>query len=253
MGKRINTGFIVDPNVQQPWTGPSLDFVQDWNEESLAATLRAMIGFNWQSGVPYAIIGCEWAGNVNTPSSVNAGYIFYANKLYRCPGYATVSTGATIVLTTVSTGNLEYTDGSFKNPFDTVTADIVDQTLGTGTFNLNAVVYLDQPYNWIAATLLNSWVSVSSPRYRRVKDEVQLTGTISAASNTIAAQVIMTLPSGDRPVTDVILPIAVLNGATYVITEVSVIASTGNVSINATGLTNTLTLVYLPAIRFFTS
>lgn len=54
---RINTSFIVDPNIQQPFTGRSLKFLQDSVENQLAYALIGLIGESYSAAIPYALYG----------------------------------------------------------------------------------------------------------------------------------------------------------------------------------------------------
>jgi hypothetical protein len=88
------------------------------------------------------------------------------------------------------------------------------------------------PSPFIAATLLNSWVTfgLSLPAYRLVGDEVKLAGLVQ--SGTSASAVIMTLPVGYRPVAEKIMAARSFAGAAEIR-----IATNGNVSFASGGST----------------
>lgn len=115
----------------------------------------------------------------------------------------------------------------------------------------NAIFNLDAKVNytrtWNNFTMQNSWLSYGSPYatagYIKTGDDyVELRGAVkSGTSGTYA----FTLPSGYRPLTDLIIPI-VSNGSTTP-ANINIIASSGLCYINS-GSANTL--VSLGGVRF---
>lgn len=76
--KRINTNFVVDPSIQQPFTTKSLDFLQDGNKEMIQALCRNIIttkGYSYNSTIPYYI------SSFSAPFTSD-GAVFFNNELY---------------------------------------------------------------------------------------------------------------------------------------------------------------------------
>lgn len=255
---RIITTDIVDPNIQQPFTGKSLKFLQDSIENQLAYNLLSVIGEGYSPSIPYAIYGCKYVGSVNTPSSVGGGYIFYDAKIYvgLVRGTA-VATGATYEIVQTQDGvadPLKFTDNVDRNVHNIYSLQIVDQTLGTGLFNLSDVVYISDPLSWTNFSLLNSWTSIATPKYRKLKDAVSFSGTATNATLANASLPIFTLPVGSRPAVDLVLPVVIVNAGNSYTRGLSIDSTNGNCTINdTTGFTNTTTDIYLNGLQFFIS
>lgn len=77
--KKINTGFVVDPTIQQPFTTKSLDFLQMNSKEMIYAICRNLVtmsGRTYSPTVPYFI-----AQN-NMGIITSDGFIFFNDELY---------------------------------------------------------------------------------------------------------------------------------------------------------------------------
>jgi hypothetical protein len=90
--KRINTSFIVDPDIEQPMTSGSINFLQDSNDENIAAAIKAIVLSNistYSLTTPYVISGCVVTSGMTI--DVTAGEVFYGGKHYE----TTAITGST--------------------------------------------------------------------------------------------------------------------------------------------------------------
>jgi len=99
MSKRIDTTQIVSVTSKQPFTGRSLAFLQDYNEEDKAAIIKALITANLGSyslTVPYVISGCVVT---DTGKDVTAGEIFYGGKFYETTAVNGTTNVARFILT----------------------------------------------------------------------------------------------------------------------------------------------------------
>lgn len=78
--KKIDVSQIVDPSIQQPFTGLSLAFLQEANKEMIYAVCRNIIvshGHTFSATTPYFISADNYGGITGD------GYVFYGNELYR--------------------------------------------------------------------------------------------------------------------------------------------------------------------------
>jgi len=78
--KKIDVTQIVDPSIQQPFTGLSLAFLQEASKEMTYALCRNIIkskGYTFSPTTPYKISADNYGGIIGD------GFIFYGNELYR--------------------------------------------------------------------------------------------------------------------------------------------------------------------------
>lgn len=84
--KKINTNQITSITSKQPFTGRSLEFLQNYNAEDHAAIIKGLIISNLGSyslTTPYVISGCVVS---DTNKDVTDGEIFYDGKFYEVVG-----------------------------------------------------------------------------------------------------------------------------------------------------------------------
>lgn len=119
--KRISTDQIVSPTSRQPFTGRSLTFLQDAQDDDKAAIIEALIITNLGSyslTVPYVISGCVVS---DAGKDVTAGEIFYGGKFFEVVAVNGVTNVAQFVLTKTQDATadpLEFTDATLKNVHD---------------------------------------------------------------------------------------------------------------------------------------
>lgn len=119
--KNINTSQIVDPTSEQPFTGRSLKFLQDYEAENLAAIIKALIYQNLGSyslNVPYVISGCVVT---DSGKDVTAGEIFYGGKYYETTALDGATNVARFILTKTQDATADpvlFTDSVSKNVHD---------------------------------------------------------------------------------------------------------------------------------------
>ena len=80
--QKIDTTQIVDPTSLQPFTGRSLEFLQDSLDIDKAGIIKAFITQtvgSYSLTVPYVISGCVVS---DSGKDVTAGEIFYGGKFY---------------------------------------------------------------------------------------------------------------------------------------------------------------------------
>lgn len=97
--KRIDTTQIVSPTSKQPFTGRSLAFLQDYNEEDKASIIKALVISilgSYSLTVPYVVSGCVVS---DSNKDVTAGEIFYGGKFYETTAVNGTTNVARFILT----------------------------------------------------------------------------------------------------------------------------------------------------------
>lgn len=203
MSKRIDTTQIVSPTSKQPFTGRSLAFLQDYNEEDKAAIIKALVISNLGSyslTVPYVISGCVVS---DTNKDVTAGEIFYGGKFYETTAVNGVTNVAQFILTQTQDATadpLVFSDSVSKtvhNIFkyvatDTATAGDFDATDLVSLYGVSKIA--QQITQASFSTSSATYVDVTSLTYTTPNDGVTRTyklsflgdAELSAASGTTA-------------------------------------------------------------------
>lgn len=185
--KSIFTGYILDPSIQQPFTGPSLDFLQGNTKDLAVAFAKGQLqkaGLSYSLTTPYNIYNNnlisnpffdyrgnwitnnEWviANNQATITASSGGTLtidagFIANQVYNVTVDVDSLTG-TLTVINGSTNHVINSTGRFS--FN-LTADTVDKNL-----SLSASTTNNATLNMVTATLLNdkSWVLYNEDVYQ---------------------------------------------------------------------------------------
>ena len=153
----IDTSNITDPAQQQPFTGPSLQFLQASTKEMLASIVQNQIGNTITPNIPYALYGCIQSGS--NPYNFSQGYIYYNGEIYLFPAIGPINITTGNPLCTITSTN-NYIDPNTLAPIDPlifsnlapfyvhdvrtiVLSNGVPVTSNTATqFNFNSIVYL---------------------------------------------------------------------------------------------------------------
>lgn len=197
----IDTTQIVDPNVLQPFTGPSLEFLQDATAEMLKVLGSTFVGEGYLANVPYALIGVTYTGTAALPTAVSPGYILYNNEIFGVNsgfGPATLGAQFDIVVTQGAPDPLTFSDLSSKNVHNIRKLQITDAASG-GLFDLTDVIFI-QPTAIQTATLLASFTGTVE-FYKDGKGFVYLRGLPLLGTTPSTGTVIFNLPAGYRPAT----------------------------------------------------
>ena len=141
---RIYTGFVSDPNIQQPFTAKSLDFLQDSIKEAVKANCYGKIGGSlagYQQITGGAIIfGCNYSGSGNT---IYNGFILWQDELFYFPGamgllvYSNVPVVVLDETNDASIDPVEFSDNVFRSVHKIRRLKVVDQVSGSGLFDLS--------------------------------------------------------------------------------------------------------------------
>jgi hypothetical protein len=187
--KKIDVTQIVDPSIQQPFTGRSLSFLQEANKEMVYAICRNIIvshGHTFSATTPYYISADNYGGITGD------GYIFYGNELYRTTenvagyDYAIVDTTPDSVADPVL-----FTDSVNRNVHGNRYITYTPTATGA-LYNVNNVVNafnntkIANQYTLASqATTSSSFVNLTGLTYtttKTAKYEIELKGTIQIDS-----------------------------------------------------------------------
>jgi hypothetical protein len=135
----ILTSSISDPNIQQPFTGKSLTFLQNSYTNIFDSVCKSIIGDRNYSGLGfYAISGLR---NTGTPPAyvIPEGWIFYDGQMYYCSGYSGTPVNDVIGTITVtydtSIDPVTFTDGIARNVHRIQTIVLSDGVSGSADFD----------------------------------------------------------------------------------------------------------------------
>jgi hypothetical protein len=148
---KIITTSISDPLIQQPFTGRSLDFIQDSTKElTTLALARALVGEYYDSSKAYIIRGLIGTGN-----TYSEGWILWNDELYYSPGKSTATAFVNVPVMTLTVTNdaiadpITFTDGVPRNVHNVRRMVLSDAVSGTGTFDLSNAIYLNDPISFV--------------------------------------------------------------------------------------------------------
>lgn len=198
---RIYTGFVSDPNIQQPFTAKSLDFVQDSVKEQVKAVCYGKIGGSlagYQQVTGGAIIsGCNYSGSGNT---IYNGFILWQDELYYFPGamgllsYTNVPVVVLDEYNDVSIDPVEFSDNVFRSVHKVRRLKVVDQVSGSGLFDLSKLQGVIKETTVVGtATTTTSATAVAIPNAsytatRTIDIEITVTGRITCTADGAAEQ-----------------------------------------------------------------
>jgi len=163
----ISISQILDPNKQQPFTGLSLEFLQNAlrkDDAGIIETLVTKIVGSYSLTVPYVISGCV-VSNVN--KDVTAGKIFYGGKFYETTSVNGITNVARFILTKTqdtTADPIKFSDGSIGSVHDIYKYVPTDVASG-GDFIATDLVYLASTSSVIAQQITLSSQLTSSATY----------------------------------------------------------------------------------------
>ena len=133
--KRILTNQISDPTVQQPFTGPSLNFVQDAFKETITSLGSEL---QYDPSKPSVLSGLHITQSNDGTTIFTSGCVAYNGDVYIVDSYTGITafgTGDTFVLSASTTdplGPVIFSDGVPRTVFQDTKLKIVQGTTGTG-------------------------------------------------------------------------------------------------------------------------
>lgn len=148
---KIITTDILDPSIQQPFTGRSLDFLQYANLTMIGELSKTLIGNIYSTSTMYVVRGLTAYGT----NQYTEGTLFYQGELYECAGKTTTTAFVNVPVLTITETNdavadpIEFTDGVLRSVHKVRKVVLSDAVSGTGTKDLSACLYLNR---WVAYT-----------------------------------------------------------------------------------------------------
>lgn len=170
--EKVNINYIVDPNILQPVTGKSLNFVQNALRKDDAGIIQALVTKivgSYSLTVPYVISGCVVS---NANKNVTAGTLFYGGKFYEVVAVAGVTNVARFILAQTQDATadpLRFSDGILRNVHDIYKYVATDVASG-GDFIATDLVFLSTVVSKIFDLTTLSTITTNSTTY------VDLTG-----------------------------------------------------------------------------
>lgn len=165
--EEISISQITDPNKQQPFTGYSLQFLQNALRKDDAGIIEALVTNivgSYSLTVPYVITGCVLS---DSNKDVTAGTLFYGGKFYEVTSVNGVTNVARFIKTKTQDGTADpvtfsdSTTGSVHDIYKYVPTD----TASGGDFVATDLVYLAATSSIIAQEIALASQSTSSGTY----------------------------------------------------------------------------------------
>lgn len=163
--RTINTGYISDPLVQQPFTGPSLDFLQQANLDTITALVSALAPTYFGVGTWLKLNGCVKTFD-GTDYNITEGWLVHLTdmKIYYMDPFTGPLTD-TFVLKKLTTQDatadpLLFTDNISRNVHNIETVYIQDTTTGSGLIDFDDISKLRSEWYVVGdngPAYLNSW------------------------------------------------------------------------------------------------
>ena len=139
----IDTSFVVDPSIQQPFTVKSLDFLQDKDKVFADSIAKALAPYSFDNGDPIILAGCE--RTTGSPNTYFAGFIYWNNEIFAFDGgnvTITTTDSFKIVVTNDPTADpLTFTDGISRNVHNIRKMVVVDTSAGGTAFLYSAAKF----------------------------------------------------------------------------------------------------------------
>jgi len=151
---KIDTGFVVDPSILQPFTSRSLKFLQDADKDMITGVCMYIVGDSYDTAKGYVLSGLTNAGNIYF-----TGYIFYNGELYYCSGaditgYANPARLLVDVTNDGVADPLTFSDGIARNVHNVRKLKIQD--VAAGGFLLSTLIFCQQPTVKLREKLITS-------------------------------------------------------------------------------------------------
>jgi len=254
--KKIDVSQIVDPSIQQPFTGLSLDFLQEGNKQMIFAICQNIIkshGLTYNVAVPYLISATSNAG---FPSD---GIVFFNDELYIMRENVASLTYAVIDTTPDTVADpLLFTDNVTRNVHNNRYLEFTN-TLSGSLFAIADIIDITRAQIMPVVTVgsggsapayQNSWGASTAVTYRKNIDGLLYLQGIATKATT-STGTIFTLPVGYRPTVQKYVS-CYLAQAGSIVTDFLAIDTSGNVSLNyAPASANTF--LYLDGVSFYLS
>jgi len=165
--EQISISQISDPNKQQPFTGLSLEFLQNASHKNIAGVVEALVTKivgSYSLTVPYIISGCVLS---DSNKDVTNGTLFYGGKFYEVIGVNGTTNVARFILNKTQDATADpvtFSDSTTGNVHDIYKYVATDAASG-GDFTANNLVYLSATSSVIAQQITLASQTTSSTTY----------------------------------------------------------------------------------------
>lgn len=165
--EEISISQITDPNKQQPFTGYSLQFLQNALRKDDAGIIEALVTKivgSYSLTVPYVITGCVVT---DSGKDVTAGTLFYGGKFYETTSVNGTTNVARFIKTKsqdVTADPITFSDSTTGNVHDIYKYVPTDIATG-GDFTSSNLVYLNATSSVIAQEISLASQTTTSASY----------------------------------------------------------------------------------------
>ena len=202
---------ITDPSIAQPFTGPSLNFVQNSTKEIVGATVQSMIGDVPSSTIPYVMYGLIKTSLGGNDYSYTAGAVYYNGEVYLFDAVASITINDTdvfsITITQDATADpLTFTDEVARNVHNIRKVTVADAASGSAEFDFSELIFINEKYHRIGdagePAYQNAWVASTTTDVAGVGFKMERNGVVRLSGSIksgVAGTIGFTLPVGYRP------------------------------------------------------
>jgi hypothetical protein len=204
MSKIINTSYVVDPLIRQPFPTSSLDFVQD-NSKLIELAMMQSFAAN-TTGDTIALQGCVKTLVSGSTYTFSPGYIGSKSNseiFYFSGGTVPIGTAAIMNVSTLyaaPANPVTFTDGVQRNVCENRIITITDGTSGTGSFgDYDNLIFLHETWTKVTS-FLDSKFNGNDIYYKKdiFTNRVYLKGVLIQTTDLVGGNV-FTLPITYRP------------------------------------------------------
>lgn len=194
--EEISISQITDPNKQQPFTGYSLQFLQNALRKDDAGIIEALVTKivgSYSLTVPYVITGCVVT---DSGKDVTSGTLFYGGKFYETTSVNGTTNVARFIKTKsqdITADPVTFSDSTTGNVHDIYKYVPTDVATG-GDFTSSNLVYLNATSSVIAQEISLASQTTTSASY------VDMTGlTYTTPNDGITRKFKLTLKGTNEP------------------------------------------------------
>ena len=206
----ILTNSISEPNVLQPFTGPSLKFLQNATSEMLEGLVAGLSSVAYTNGAPIALYGMQKVLISGNNYQFGNGYVFLNNEICIYSGTSSISITQHPILKVTNVndptvGQITFTDGTPRFVCMIRRLSLTDGALNSGDANYDDLVFTNEDWNVVGTigqpAFQNSWANVNSgttnpASFKMDGQFLELAGYVYAGAS---GTTVFTLPASHRP------------------------------------------------------
>jgi hypothetical protein len=234
-----------------PLKSGSLLHIQDAYKDTFREVMKCVVGSDYDSNKAYILSGCVNTGTLGS-YVISAGYIFYANEVYRVPATSfTPAVGETAIvqsaIVNVNGTNydpVQFTDGSSLNVHYENIITIVSGVAGSGISDFANLLKVNE-HQHLQLSLNSGYTTGTSANgvfaTRNTIQQITIECSVQVSgSPNIGSQICALLPTNFRPLHKVRVPCVVSASGGGFVSGYGIIDTTGEISgfINANNFTN---------------